>query len=714
MREPDLRNAGSPDDSDGWLDAEARRLLERYARGGASGPEVVRVQRLLATSREALAVLAALSEVVDLVAVFLVRAGDIGGNQRPTILEQDGVRIELWLDGGLGITVRLGPGTELAKPVDVVLQRDTSRLTTHLDGEGRGFVQMSVVDPDEVLVLELLKDPPAVYNWGDSETDASDTPGGISQGVAGDVEVGDGAPSSAPASQSSVTHGPRNRIPTSPSRPRSHSVAWLAMAATILAALGTLLWRALPDGGDPQNAAVVPPSDQSPSTLAPALSVRWPGAPTAVGTIVIRRGSLPRQFDFQEGAVTLGSPGTDPELRRLQERIASWQAATVIVRAETGWGSGAFVSGDGWVLTNYHVVESTAQAAALRGTAVTLDVLMAQFEDGRIRPSSPLKATVYRADPVHDLALLKLNGLPRDAAQLPFFKLAATVSPTEDCTAIGSQRNGRAWGAKACSVRQLFTVPDDLSQVAAGFADGDLGARGSASIIETDARISEGDSGGPLLDNEGDLIGVTYATPANRSAGSVGWHVGLTHVRAFLSHLPPRPEGVPFDVWTSGTGASTTTPALKDKDGDGRVDSLWYTFVSANASGQEVAEAMTVFVDLDQRTPPTPTVAWSKPFGLWGVDGGRFRFDVALSVRADGAVAVAYTDASGQVGEIRATADRANPGVVWTRDGNGVWTVATASAADAPLDLTRFDPVRRTRLSQVLTELLDGSANGRR
>jgi S1-C subfamily serine protease len=110
-----------------------------------------------------------------------------------------------------------------------------------------------------------------------------------------------------------------------------------------------------------------------------------------------------------------------------------------------------------------------------------------------------------------------------------------------------------------------------LSQYAAGVASegGDV-ERTHATVIVTDARISGGDSGGPLLNEKGNLIGLTFATSANSTAGSVGWHITLDHVREFVADLPEDPEGVPFDLWSAGLPNSARVAELSDADEDGR------------------------------------------------------------------------------------------------------------------------------------------------
>lgn len=399
-------------------------------------------------------------------------------------------------------------------------------------------------------------------------------------------------------------------------------------------------------------------------------------------------------FTIQTG--TLGATGSDPhEYMRL---------GTVIVRSENGYGSGAFISADGWLLTNYHVVADPAQTASLTGQAAKVEVITAHEADGHNKPEPAVSATVYRVDPEHDLALLKLDTTPAGMTQVPFFKLATSFSDTEDCFVVGSQFNGPAWWVRGTNISQRFDFPDDLSQVAAGVdTQAAMIDRSDMTVLVSDARVSPGDSGGPLLNAKGELIGLTFATSANSSAGSVGWHIALKHLRAFLTTMPTQPEGVPFDLWTAGLPhASMLEPQLADADGDGRVDSLVWRFATAGENGQEVAAATVVFIDLDEQDHADSGPQGARqhiPQGLWGVKReGNFTFDVCIVRRADGVAAVAYTDASKNVNEIRiGHGDRNVAQIIWRRGANGAWT-ATPGGQTPLIDPGSFNREQLRRL----------------
>ncbi|MDB5592962.1 Do family serine endopeptidase [Enterovirga sp.] len=147
-------------------------------------------------------------------------------------------------------------------------------------------------------------------------------------------------------------------------------------------------------------------------------------------------------------------------------------------------GSGFFVSADGYVVTNNHVVE--------RGQTVQVTT-----DDGRT-----LDAKVIGTDPKSDLALLKVE----QAGTYPFVKLAQTPPRVGDwVVAIGNP----------------FGLGGTVTSGIVSARGRDIGAGPYDDFLQIDAPINRGNSGGPTFNLKGEVVGVNTAI-ASPSGGSVG------------------------------------------------------------------------------------------------------------------------------------------------------------------------------------------------
>ncbi len=157
-----------------------------------------------------------------------------------------------------------------------------------------------------------------------------------------------------------------------------------------------------------------------------------------------------------------------------------------------GVGSGVIVDGDGYVVTNNHVVEGAKQ-------------LTVKLADGREFP-----ATLVGADPQNDLAVVRIDtkGERVRFAALPFSDSDA-LEVGEWVVAIGSPfglDNSVTQGIVSAKGR---TVTPGMGNIS--YED----------YIQTDAAINPGNSGGPLLNLEGQIVGINSAI-ASRSGGYDG------------------------------------------------------------------------------------------------------------------------------------------------------------------------------------------------
>lgn len=188
-----------------------------------------------------------------------------------------------------------------------------------------------------------------------------------------------------------------------------------------------------------------------------------------------------------------------------------------------GLGSGVLISPDGYVLTNDHVAGNAVEAV------VTLT-------DG-----SRYDAEIVGTDPASDICLLKIN-----AQDLPYVKFGNSRD-----ILIGE------WVIALGNPFGLFSINDKPTVTvgvisATGMNLGNVRGRYYFDMIQTDASINGGNSGGPLVNGVGELIGInTLIYTASGSSGSVGvgFAIPINKVKNIVEEL--KSEGkVDRNFWT--------------------------------------------------------------------------------------------------------------------------------------------------------------------
>jgi serine protease Do len=189
------------------------------------------------------------------------------------------------------------------------------------------------------------------------------------------------------------------------------------------------------------------------------------------------------------GTMTQEAPefpfGNDPFFRRFFGPMQQGPQK-VPIRA---LGSGVIISKDGYIITNNHVVEHAEN-------------IQVQLYDG-----SSQKAKVIGADPNTDLAVIKIDP-PKDM-KYAIFGDSDGAKVGEWVIAIGSPQ-GLDW-----------TVTQGIVSATHRTGIGVLGPTGYEDFIQTDASINPGNSGGPLINLNGEVIGIN-ALIVSATQGSVG------------------------------------------------------------------------------------------------------------------------------------------------------------------------------------------------
>ncbi|HEY3834704.1 MAG TPA: trypsin-like peptidase domain-containing protein [Acidimicrobiia bacterium] len=170
-------------------------------------------------------------------------------------------------------------------------------------------------------------------------------------------------------------------------------------------------------------------------------------------------------------------------------------------------GTGVIVSSDGYVVTNAHVVDGATSVV------VTLDGQTKQ------RP-----ARVIAADTSQDLAVLKIENI--SGLTPATFANTTSVQVGQDAVAMGE---ALALAGEPTVTRGIVSALDRSVQE-------DTGATLNG-MIQTDAAISSGNSGGPLVDASGHVIGLNTLVASSSdttAANNIGFAIPADHVLAFV------------------------------------------------------------------------------------------------------------------------------------------------------------------------------------
>ncbi|SOC11052.1 trypsin-like peptidase [Ureibacillus xyleni] len=181
-----------------------------------------------------------------------------------------------------------------------------------------------------------------------------------------------------------------------------------------------------------------------------------------------------------------------------KEDIQNYKQSVVEVKTNSGKGTGFSISEDGYIVTNEHVIDD----------ALTITIT---FPDDGL-----YKGEIIESYPEIDLAILKVEG-----KNLPHLSLADTYEPIKD-EAIYFIGNPLYFTGIANKGKVIdYTLLENWNE----------------EVIMLDAPVYHGNSGSPVINNEGNVIGIIFATTKTKQYGRVGLFIPVDLLQQHLNLL---------------------------------------------------------------------------------------------------------------------------------------------------------------------------------
>lgn len=194
------------------------------------------------------------------------------------------------------------------------------------------------------------------------------------------------------------------------------------------------------------------------------------------------------------------------------------QSQTGNVQQGTGVGTGFIVRSDGIIVTNCHVVEGSSKLTVSTSAAKPVQYT----------------ARVIGGDCLHDVAILKVN-----ATNLPTVSLgdSASLQLGQRVVALGYalalEGGPTVTTGIVSALNRTIQAQDPQCQVCKN------GARTYTGVIQTDAAINHGNSGGPLVDMQGNVVGINSAGDDN--AQNIGFAIAIDSVKDVVTKAESDP-----------------------------------------------------------------------------------------------------------------------------------------------------------------------------
>ncbi len=191
--------------------------------------------------------------------------------------------------------------------------------------------------------------------------------------------------------------------------------------------------------------------------------------------------------------------------RTVLELVSQLGAAVVQIRTPSGLGSGFFINEEGFLISNFHVIEGESQ----------ISVEAYHQRSGQLDRKTYKQVRIVALNKFADLALLKVE--EKDAPRFPFVALGSA-----DALSVGER---------------VFAIGSPLGlerTVTEGILSTKTREVGGLLYLQTSAQINPGNSGGPLFNLSGEVIGVINMKVT--SGEGLGFAIPVESVKHFLDH----------------------------------------------------------------------------------------------------------------------------------------------------------------------------------
>ncbi|MDF2442810.1 MAG: hypothetical protein JWR01_1013, partial [Subtercola sp.] len=290
-------------------------------------------------------------------------------------------------------------------------------------------------------------------------------------------------------------------------------------------------------------------------------------------------------------------------------------------------GTGIILTSDGEILTNNHVVEgSTSISVTIASTGKTYT------------------ATVVGTDATHDVAVLKLDGASG---------LTPASLDTSEGLAVGDAITGVGNAGGTGTLSAAAGTVTGLDQSVTTQAEGSSAGETLDGMIQVEADIQSGDSGGPLYDADGEVVGIETAASSGSSVVT-GFAIPITDALSIAKQID---QGVATSTITIGlppflgievasSGASSTNPGSGTSGSTG----------SGTSAGTVAGATVAGVID----GTPAATAGLAAGDVITAVDGTSVASGSALTstlktYKVGDTVTLTYTDASGATQTATAT-----------------------------------------------------------